>query len=61
MRVVAEVSLPKFIVEELKERAGRAGVAVEEYLFDILVGDIDSVEGAGKYVRGAEELVEQVR
>jgi len=58
---VAEVTLPKFIIEELKERAGRAGVTVEEYLLDILVGDIDPVEGASKYIRGAEELIEQAR
>lgn len=58
---MAEVTLPKFIIEELKERASRAGVTVEEYLLDILVEDIDPVEGASKYIRGAEELIEQAR
>jgi len=61
VREAAEVTLPKFIIEELKERASRAGVTVEEYLLDILVEGIDPVEGASKYIRGAEELIEQAR
>ena len=58
---MTEVSLPKFIIEELKEKASRAGVTIEEYLLDILVRDIDPIEGASKYLKGAEELLEQAR
>jgi len=58
---VTKVSLPKFIIEELKEKASRAGVTIEEYLLDILVRDIDPIEGASKYLKGAEELLEQAR
>jgi len=58
---VTKASLPKFIIEELKEKASRAGVTIEEYLLDILVRDIDPIEGASKYLKGAEELLEQAR
>lgn len=58
---MAEVALPKVIVEELRERASRAGVTVEEYLLDMLMEGVDPVEGAGKYLEGAEELLEQAR
>ncbi|RLE91546.1 MAG: hypothetical protein DRN04_12515 [Thermoprotei archaeon] len=58
---MTKVSLPKFIIEELKEKASRAGVTIEEYLLDILVRDIDPIEGASKYLKGAEELLEQAR
>ena len=58
---MAEVALPKVIVEELRERASRAGVTVEVYLLDMLMEGVDPVEGAGKYLEGAEELLEQAR
>jgi len=56
-----DTALPKVIIEELRERASRAGVTIEEYLLDMLVGDVDPLEGAEKYLRGAEELLEQAR
>ena len=56
-----EVTLPKVIIEELKERASKAGVTIEEYLLDILIRDIDPIEGAEKYLEGAKELLEQAR
>jgi len=45
----------------LREKASSAGVSVEEFLFDILLRDVDPVVGAGKYLEGAEELLEEAR
>ncbi len=53
--------ISKFIIEELRRRADRAGVSIEEYLLDILVRDVDPLEGAEKYLRSAKELLEQAR
>jgi len=55
------VTLPRVIIEELRERASRAGVTIEEYLLDLLMRDADPVESAGKYLEGARELLEQAR
>jgi len=48
-------------VEELEERARSLGVSVEEYLMNLLLRGTDPVVGAGKYLRAAEELLEQAR
>lgn len=58
---MGEASLPRFILEELRVRAARAGVTVEEYLLDVLLRDADPLEGARKYLEGAEELLERAR
>ncbi len=55
------MALPRVIVEELEERARSLGVSVEEYLMDLLLRGIDPVVGAEKYLRAAEELLEQAR
>lgn len=54
-------TLPKVLVKELEEKASKAGVSVEEYLFDILIKELDPIEGFKKYIEGAEELLEEAR
>ena len=56
-----EVTLPEVIIQELRRRARGIGASIEEYLFDVLTGDEDPIERAGKYLEGAEELVKQSR
>ena len=53
--------MPKVIVEELRRRASRDGVTIEEYLLSMLLRNADPLEGAEKYLRGASELLEQAR
>jgi len=55
------IILPKVVIEELKERASKAGTSIVEYLLDILTRDVDPSVGAKSYIRGAEELIEQAR
>ena len=58
---MSEVTLPEVIIQELRKRARGIGASIEEYLFDVLTGDEDPIERAGKYLEGAEELVRQSR
>ena len=58
---MSEVTLPEVIIQELRKRARGIGASIEEYLFDVLTGDEDPIERAGKYLEGAEELVKQSR
>ena len=53
------LSLPKVVVEELRKRAGEAGVSIEEYLMDMLVRGRDPEEVSRKYLEGAKQLLEQ--
>ena len=56
---MSDVTLPRTTVEELREKAVKAGVTIEEYLLDILTRDIDPVKSAEKYLNGAEDLLKQ--
>ena len=58
---MSEVTLPEVIIQELRKRARGIGASIEEYLFDVLTGDEDPIERAGKYIEEAEELVRQSR
>ena len=57
----SKITLPEVIIKELRRRARRVGASIEEYLFDVLMSDEEPVERAEKYLKGAEELVEEAR
>jgi uncharacterized protein (UPF0332 family) len=52
-------SLPRVVIEELRERARRAGSTVEEYVLDLLTRDEDPQEAWRMYLEGAVELLER--
>jgi uncharacterized protein (UPF0332 family) len=52
-------SLPRVVIEELRERARRAGSTVEEYVLDLLTRDEDPQEAWRSYLEGAVELLER--
>jgi len=54
-----DLSLPRIIIEELKRKADEAGISIDEYLFDIIVGDSDPNIAIEKYLKGAQQLIEQ--
>jgi hypothetical protein len=53
------LSLPRVVIEELWERARRAGSTVEEYVLDLLTRDEDPREAWRRYLEGAMELLER--
>jgi hypothetical protein len=53
------LSLPRVVIEELRERARRAGSTVEEYVLDLLTRDEDPQEAWRRYLGGAVELLER--
>jgi hypothetical protein len=53
------LSLPRVVIEELWERARRAGSTVEEYVLDFLTRDEDPWEAW--YLEGAMELLERAQ
>jgi len=53
------LSLPRVVIEELRERARRAGSTVEEYVLDLLTRDEDPREAWRRYLGGAVELLER--
>ena len=53
------LSLPRVVIEELRERARRAGSTVEEYVLDLLTRDEDPRKAWGRYLEGAMELLER--
>jgi uncharacterized protein (UPF0332 family) len=53
------LGLPRVVIEELRERARRAGSTVEEYVLDLLTRDEDPQEAWGRYLEGAVELLER--
>jgi uncharacterized protein (UPF0332 family) len=53
------LSLPRVVIEELRERARRAGSTVEEYVLDLLTRDEDPQEAWRRYLEGAVELLER--
>ena len=55
------LALPEVIARELEEKARRAGVSVDEYLFDLVLRSDDPGAGARKYLEGARELLRQAR
>jgi len=54
-----DLSLPRVVIEELRERARRAGSTVEEYVLDLLTRDEDPRKAWGRYLEGAVELLER--
>jgi len=51
--------LPRAIVEELEKRARALGISIDEYIFDLVLKDMDSERSSIKYLEGAEELLKQ--
>lgn len=45
----------------LRERAGERGLSVEEYLVELLAGDLDPGERAREYIEAARGLLEEAR
>jgi len=54
-----DLSLPRIIIEELKRKADEAGISIDEYLFDIIIRDNDPNMAVEKYLKGAQQLIEQ--
>ncbi|RLE87725.1 MAG: hypothetical protein DRJ49_06050 [Thermoprotei archaeon] len=55
-----DLSLPRIIIiEGLKRKASDAGTFIDEYLFDIIVRDSDPNMAVEKYLKGAQQLIEQ--
>ena len=54
-----DLSLPRIIIEELKRKADEVGISIDEYLFDIIVRDSDPNMAVEKYLKGAQQLIEQ--
>lgn len=59
MGLALQLSLPKILAEELIKRASAAGVTLDEYLFDLVLRDLDPRSSAEKYIEGAQQLIEQ--
>jgi hypothetical protein len=53
------LSLPRVVIEELRERARRAGSTVEEYVLDLPTRDEDPQEAWRRYLEGAVQLLER--
>jgi uncharacterized protein (UPF0332 family) len=53
------LSLPRVVIEELRERARRAGSTVEEYVLDLLTRDEDPREAWRRYLEGAVQLLDR--
>jgi len=51
--------LPRAIVEELEKRARALGISIDEYIFDLVLKDMNSKRSSIKYIEGAEELLKQ--
>ena len=56
-----QISLPEVVVEELRKRAARAGISLEEYLIDIATRDLDPNSAAEKYLMGAKQLLQDAK
>ncbi len=55
------VRLPRSLAKRLQEEAREQGMAPEEYLVELLAGDLDPPERAGEYLEAARGLLEQAR
>ena len=55
------IILPGVIVRELRRRVEASGMSLEEFIAEIATEDIDPSERAGRYVKAALELLDQVR
>ncbi|MEM2693906.1 MAG: PaREP1 family protein [Nitrososphaerota archaeon] len=53
------LALPRVVVDELRERARRAGQTVEEFVLELLTKDEDPREAWRKYLEGARQLLER--
>jgi hypothetical protein len=53
------MSLPRVVIERLRESARRAGSIVEEYVLDSLTRDEGPQEVWRRYLEGAVELLER--
>ena len=55
------IRLPGSVAERLKRRARRLGLSLEEYVLELVLGDIDPVERARGCAEAAYDLLEQAR
>ncbi|MEB2836291.1 MAG: PaREP1 family protein [Desulfurococcales archaeon] len=55
------IRLPRAIAERLKREARRQGISLEEYLVELLAGDLDPRERAREYIEAARGLLEEAR
>jgi len=61
MAEAVTIRLPGSVAERLKRRARRLGLSLEEYVLELILGDIDPVERARGYAEVAYDLLEQAR
>jgi len=52
------VWIPRGVVERLKKEARSRGVSLEEYVLELLLGDLDPPQRAREYADAAENLLE---
>jgi len=55
------ISIPRVALEELRKRAKRAGVSLEEYIVEISLEELDPSSKAEKYIKAALELLEEAK
>jgi HEPN domain-containing protein len=55
------IRLPRSLAERLEREAGRLGVSLEEYVLELLLGDVDPPERAREYAEAARDLLEAAR
>lgn len=55
------IRLPRSLAERLERKAGRLGVSLEEYVLELLLGDVDPPERAREYAEAARDSLETAR
>jgi hypothetical protein len=55
------IRLPRSLAERLEREAGRPGISLEEYVLELLLGDVDPPERAREYAEAARDLLEAAR
>jgi len=55
------IRLPRAVVERLEREARKLGLSLEEYVFELILRDLDPEERAREYIEVAKDLLEQAR
>jgi len=55
------IKLTPNVIENLKRKAERTGLSLEEYILELILRDLDPQERAREYIEAAKSLLEQVQ
>jgi len=55
------IRFPRSIAERLEREARKLGVSLEEYVFDLVLRDLDPQERAKEYIEVSAELLRKAR